>query len=503
MARASRSRESSIVHRVVAGITLINAIAASGCTLNRLANTEVREALRQYERSNSTDANAYASERRITAPAARKNPSSTADETRVQSGEIRTLRGYILSALQDNPDIKSAEELARAKSARVAQVTALTDPILSTKTLPEPVRTAEGDNPFILGVQQKLPVPGKLDRAGRMALEEARAALQHLQETRLRVIADVKRAYFRIYIIDKTMTITEANQDVLRGLIDVAQGQIATGRRPQEDVLRAQVELSNLESQLIELRQQRVTSAEMLNRVLNRYAGTPVEPCEDFQERLVDVRVEQLFRWAGQHNPALQRLTHEIERDRHALELARLAYWPDLTVGFEWMYMEPRRAFQPPPNPQTGMTPIVSRMSEDGSDNWAITAGINVPIWFEKIEGGIREARARLAATRHERTALENNVRFEIEDALARVHAQYELTAIFGRTIIPQAQQAYEVSRSGYSAGRSDFQFVIDNWQKWLVFQIQYHRALGELERSMADLEQAVGLSLDGMEKAP
>ena len=61
---------------------------------------------------------------------------------------------------------------------------------------------------------------------------------------------------------------------------------------------------------------------------------------------------------------------------------------------------------------------------------------------------------------------------------------------------IPQSRQAYEVSRASYTAGRGEFLFVIDNWQKWLTFTIQYHRALGELERSVADLEEALGLSL-------
>jgi cobalt-zinc-cadmium efflux system outer membrane protein len=87
-------------------------------------------------------------------------------------------------------------------------------------------------------------------------------------------------------------------------------------------------------------------------------------------------------------------------------------------------------------------------------------------------------------------------VYFEIEDALARVRAQQELGVLFRDTIIPQAQQAYEVSRAAYTAGTTGFLFVIDNWRKWLTFTIQYHRALGELERGIADLEQAVGLSL-------
>jgi len=142
------------------------------------------------------------------------------------------------------------------------------------------------------------------------------------------------------------------------------------------------------------------------------------------------------------------------------------------------------------------MRPPVDRMSERGMDNWVILAGINLPIWVQKIQGGVREAQSRLAATRHEYTAARNRVHYQIADALARVQAQQELAEIFKSTIIPQAQQAYEVSRASYSAGASDFLVVVDNWQKWLRFTVQYHRALAELERGVADLEEAVGLSL-------
>jgi outer membrane protein TolC len=158
--------------------------------------------------------------------------------------------------------------------------------------------------------------------------------------------------------------------------------------------------------------------------------------------------------------------------------------------------MEPRDAFEPPRNPQTGWRPAVSQMSEDGSDNWAIIFGFSLPLWFEKNEAGIREARRRLNASIQKYTSTKNMVEFRIEDALAKVRAQQELAELFDGTIIPQARQAYQVARAGYKTGKTDFQYVIDNWQKWLMFEIQYHRALGELEASIAGLEQAIGAAL-------
>ena len=478
--------------RYVATIPLV---LLAGCALNRQADTEMSAALARYEQRAKPDADAYSESLKPTTrpAAATSQPASQAGSS---TTEPQTLREFIVTALAQNPEIKAAEQTARARFARVPQVTALPDPILSTKTLPEPIRTAEGDNFFILGVKQKLLVPEKLDRAGRVALQEARMALEALQSARLRVIADVKRAYFSLYVIDKTLEIDAANQELLRGLIDAARAQVATGRRSQDDVLRAQVELYTLESDLIDLRQRRTTVAAALNRILNRPPATPVPEPGRFELRSVQARLEEMIKLAVDKNPKLERITQQIQRDRESLRLAELAYWPDFTLGFEWIQMDPRGAFKPPRNPQTGIRPLTPQTSEDGSDNWSITFGMNLPIWFEKIRGGIRAARSRLLASQHEYASERNRVYFQVEDALARVYSQRELAELFDGTIIPQARQAYEVSRSAYTSGRSDFLFVIDNWQKWLTFTIQYHRALGELERSVADLEEALGMSL-------
>ena len=461
-----------------------------GCALDRTARQEVSTVIEKFDKDREHQARLYSQ-----APTSQP-VTERAVRPRQQDVLPATLREFIVLALENNPEIKQAEDIMRAKVERIAQVTALPDPIVRTKTLPEPVRTAEGDNFFILGISQKFPVPEKLDRAGRIALEETRMAISRLEQTRLRVIGEVKRAYFRLYIIDRTIQILQENQDLLKSLIDVASGQVAAGRRSQEDVLRAQVELSNLEAQLINLRQRRATTVAMLNTLLDSAPDTPIGSPEPFDIRKVEIKLKKILALGAGSNPELKRFAQQIDRDSQAVALAKLAWWPDFTIGFEWMLMESRRAFQPPVNPNTGKRPVAPQMSEDGSDNWAITFGFNLPIWFDKIRAGIVEAQRRLDASMHQYASMRNTIYFRIDDAFWRVRAQQELAELFDSTIIPQARQTYEVSRAGYVSGTSDFQYTIDNWQKWLMFTIQYHRSIGELERSVADLEQAIGLSL-------
>jgi cobalt-zinc-cadmium efflux system outer membrane protein len=168
--------------------------------------------------------------------------------------EPRLLNEFLFLATRDNPEVRAADESVRTALAVVPQATAPPDPELLTRTLPEPARYADGNNYFILSVMMTLPVPEKLDRAGRVALEEAWMALHDAVKVRREVLAEVKRAYFRLYVLDKTIETSRANRELLRGLIDVAHAEVAAGRRSQEDVLRAQVELYALDSELIEPR---------------------------------------------------------------------------------------------------------------------------------------------------------------------------------------------------------------------------------------------------------
>ena len=469
-------------------------LSAFACALNKAGTRDVRELLGRFERERGNISAAYGRlTRRVAATqAAQPSTQPAGGSVFVESG----LAGLIALALERNPEIQAAIETAQSRANRISQETALPDPMLSTKTLPTPLALADGNQYFVLGVDQEFPAPEKLDRRGRVALAEVRMALQELRRVQQRVIAELKRAYFEMFVIDRTIDLTEENKSVLRDLVDVARAELTAGRRGQQDVLRAEVEFLNLERELIDLRQRRLSTLALINSLLDRPSDMLVQTPALYDVRRIEPRFDYLLARAMRENPELARLQRQIERDEQSVRLARLAYWPEFRLGFEWMSMQQRDAFVPPRDPFTGVRPAVNQASEMGGDMWAINFGFSLPIWYEKIEAGIREARHALAASRQEFTAAKNTLAYRVQDGLARVRAQRELVDLLADAIIPQARQAYEVSRLSYSAGTVDFQFLIENWQVWLDLRTQYYRALGELERAIADLEQAVGVSV-------
>ena len=63
-------------------------------------------------------------------------------------------------------------------------------------------------------------------------------------------------------------------------------------------------------------------------------------------------------------------------------------------------------------------------------------------------------------------------------------------------SIVPQSEQAIEVSRIAYQTDRGDLLMLIDAERSLLDARHSYYLALSNLEQALADLEHAVGVNV-------
>ncbi len=472
---------------------------ASGCSTYQSVEKEVLRAVEDWHQPGIQLGPREVREPSTIPAAGRLAAPETANERESharQSASPSPLQTYIGEALERNPSVKAAADDARARLERIVQVTALPDPVLRTIIRPEPIQTAAGDMYFTLGVGQKIPLPARLDRAGRAAAAEVRMAIERLNAARLQVIADVEHAYYRLYLTERSIELTKAHQQSLENLEQVLASQYRVGRIEQQDLLRIQTEIAKLRDDGSRLGHRRASAAAALNQLLDYPPGRELPTTQPISPQTFDADGDQLIALAAKHNPELAVLTHQAERDREAIELARLAHWPDATIGFEWTYTKPRVPFIPPINPDTRVRPPYSDKSDKGDDNWALMLQFNLPIWLERIEAAKREARQRLRRTQHEKQAALNMITFRVYDAWVRVQTQQDTIRLLESTLIPQTRQTYDVSLTAYQAGKVGFLTVIDNWQRLLDFELMLHREVADLETAFSELQREVGLQL-------
>jgi len=387
---------------------------------------------------------------------------------------------YVRVVLDRSPAIRAASAKVDRLTERIPQVTSLDDPMLSVVPIGELAETASGQVGMMNSVSQKLPFPGKLDTQGRIAQQDVAVAVQELNDTRLRVIADTRRAYWSYYFTTRGIEVVESDRDLIRQFRDVAEAKYKAGTASQQDVLRASVELSDLDNELLTLRQRQTTAVAMLNGLLDRAVNAPLPEPRTVELQEVSLRLDRLLADAAIDNPGLKKIHERVQSFREQLNLARLDRWPDLTVSLNYN-----------PVDNGGTAP-----SATGKDQWWLGFGINLPIWLDKRNAAEQEALQGMFQGIAELTGEQNNVAFRVQDALVKVQTQQRLTILFRDVILPQARQTVQASDSGYRAGETDFLTLVDNWRKLLDFQLLYHQSLAQLEKDFADLQRVVGKDL-------
>jgi outer membrane protein TolC len=344
--------------------------------------------------------------------------------------------------------------------------------------VPNVPQTASGRGTVRMSATQELPWLDKLRARAAVTEAEVEVARRRLATAELEVIEQVKRAYYELYFVQRSSRITTDECRLLAEIVTIAQLKYQTGEVSQQDVLRAQLELANLENELIRLRQQRASAQAQLARLLHVSPETPLAALERLPDDQVPTDRQRLYEQAVASRPELHAQLAMIERDWQNLDLARLGYFPDLALTGDWAEMSRWRAMAP---------------TADGLDDVGLGMMVNVPIYRKRLDASVREAEAQTVASAREYDALRDRTVEQVKDLYAQATSQHELIGLFRNEIIPKAEQTLEASLAAYRAGRTDFLQLLDNWRQVLRFQVALARLESQLQQTLASLERLVG----------
>ena len=90
--------------------------------------------------------------------------------------------------------------------------------------------------------------------------------------------------------------------------------------------------------------------------------------------------------------------------------------------------------------------------------------------------------------------AARSDLRYRVEDAWFRATTARDVVDLFENRLIPDALQTYEVTLTGYSAGTSDFNGLVETWRQLLAYQLQLARNRAQLGKATATLRAAAAI---------
>jgi outer membrane protein TolC len=398
----------------------------------------------------------------------------------IAAPNIVSLSDLEACAIIRNATLRRMREEAAAEWAQVRYIDKLPDPTVSSMAYAPPMNYEPDRLLAELQVMQMIPWIGRLRAEAQRASLEALAAVNDYQAERLRVIGDLRAAWYRLYVLNKQIETTEAEKSQLDTLISSANARVRTGAAAPGDVLMATLELSSLQEQLISYRQELVATAAEINQLAGRSGHCPVTPPDMISAELPAWDYDLLRGMAIAQQPELNAARMRVAATRWGVEVARLQRRPDLTFGAGWMIMD-----------------APSAMAHDaGRDSASIGVTATVPLWREKYDGIVSEA-ARMHRAAH---ASEDEVILELESLIRslweQARASHQTVQLYEHTIIPQARQTFEADQASLANNAVTFDRVIRDYRSLLSMQLGYHRALGQLATALARLQQTVGEDL-------
>ncbi|MFQ6105186.1 MAG: TolC family protein [Candidatus Glassbacteria bacterium] len=391
--------------------------------------------------------------------------------------EALSLKLLVSEAVAKNPEINALRELEAAKAAFVPQVYSLPDPIVSYSLRNVGTdRITVGEEMMAgrtLSLFQKVPFPGKLGLK-KDAARWDEAASSHLTEERsLSVVAAVKMAYYDLYFTYEAIDVINEIEGILGMFLKTAEARYKVGKGIQQDVLKAQVELSRLHEQKVLLEERKAVLKDLLNKLVGREPDSPLgRPLEIALSPLPETPAE-LEKIAQQKSPTLQLQDALAAREESSLSLAKKEYFPDISLSMAWM--------------ERGLL----------EDIWEVRLGLEIPLYFwSKEMKGVEEAESRYMKAKYEVEDVRLTILRKVRDLYVELDTSERLHNLYANTIVPQAKLALESSRRGYETGEVDFLTLFDNLVVLLNYKLEAIAQLVRHENKLAELESIIGEEL-------
>ena len=372
--------------------------------------------------------------------------------------------------------------------------TRYTDPLTTTVSLPPQARRLFGGQAPVVVVREDeaatfdgtlaipLDVSGELRAALRAAQAGYRGERARAWATTLEQQTVVVRAYYELLQAKRLREVTEQTLALDRRQLGIARSRFDAGRLTKNDLLVVQVELSNAEEELV----QRDLAIDEARWTFNQAVGLPV----DAPTALADVAgrpdvpaVDEALRAAYGANPVLQSLVEEQQRLEAAATAVARGWLPRVSGGGAIDYTTSGIV-----QPQRVGAGFVGLTWDLGTDT----------IRAEQLaEARAEVARNRIAVERDLRE-LEAAVRSAQRATAERLSALHAAEAAVG-----SAEENLRIRQEQFDAGRAQSDDVLIAQAVLTRQRATLATALYEAHTRRAELQQLMGLPLDGLASSP
>ena len=390
----------------------------------------------------------------------------------------------VSEGLAKNPGLSEIQARYEALREIPSQVQSLPDPMISIGAVNFPTDTFDrGQEPMTsvqIGFTQDFPYPGKLDLKGEVANFVADSAFFKVDEQRLKLANYIESTWWKVYYFDHALETVHNNQVLLRQFIKVAEEKYKTGKGLQQDVLLAQLELSKLLDQEIQVEALRRMQAINLNLLMGKTPSDTIHLSVKVKRKLSRRMNEKyLYKLAQEYHPILKSKESSVSAAKSRLDLARKDYYPDFKVSLAY-------------GDRIGYNG--GRIGDPRSDLLTLKVGIKVPLYYKTKQS--KAEQQRFIEQQGSQYALENE-RLKLMAEISNNYTDYKQAkkqvSLYVTGILPQARQTVDSMLSAYQVSKVDFLNLVRSQVTLFNYELLYWKAVTDSMQALSGIQANVG----------
>ncbi len=383
-------------------------------------------------------------------------------------------------ALRSEPGRQALREHADALREQATAARQLPDPVLRIGLNNYPVESGgfstEGMTNAGIGLRQTFP-----GRATLSLREERYAALsrgmQDRADARGRDVATaVRAAWLDAWYWQRSRELVTESRPLFADLAEITTSLYAVGRKSQQDVLRAELELSRIDDRLIEIDRQHAAAVAALREWIGDDAERPLAGSTLVQSGIPD-ESDLMQRLNG--HPALLAATAHVTASEREVDLAEERGKPSWSLDVGYSYREGSLASGVP-----------------RSDFVSVGVTVDLPFFRRTaVDSNLSAALHTRSAAAAEREQLKRQLVRQLESEFARWRDLERRLVLYDERILVQSHQHAEAALLAYQNDRADFDDVMRAYIEDLNTQIEHIRLQAEQGQSYALLANLGGIT--------
>jgi len=338
--------------------------------------------------------------------------------------------------------------------------------------------TSEGMTQILIGIQQAIPPSGLLEQKQEQKQILAEMQRANAMNRALHVLRNLRKSWMEVYYFDQALSLVQESEEVFTQLVKITQYQYRAGRGQQQDVVRAQLELSLLTDKELLLQQQKEASIAELEKwtgaSVRKHTLSPFFPdlptLPDVEEIMANI----------EFHPSIAVKKAGLGVARKNVAIVKETYKPMwmVDVSYGWR--------------QDGTNDLGETIPR--SDLMSAMVSVDLPFFTEKRQDKrlnakgqeVNAANDAIEAQRRELTRI-------FEGAYANWVRLGERMEYYKKTVLPQSAQFAEASRKAYQSHVSDFPELVRARLRQLDSNLQALRIRVERAKSHYDLQYIAG----------